>query len=133
MKELIDEFEYKTIEIHGETGIERHPAFCYGEIFATKAELDNKSGWILGCIPRGCMFPIKRIGWYENIENALGAAKAMSEARNSWATLDGFGAPEKEIMMGICERFNGYVKVSNNIPVKGPVPFLNNASRADYH
>jgi len=108
MKTILDEFERKTIQVHGEYGLESVTVWCYGELYIGQCWLDEKPMWHIGCVPLGLMFPEEILGYYKDIESGCMALKEMARINNSWASLTGFGPKEMKQMTEIAEKFGGF-------------------------
>lgn len=123
---ILDEFELKTIEIRSigandtRPTITKHPAWCYGEIGVVATKLDDDPKWILVCIPIGAVFPVKRLGFYDTIEDACGAAKEMARANNSWASVVRFDKTLVATMLSIAAKYGAVTGVY--MPPQGKIP-----------
>lgn len=133
---ILDEFERKTVEVRslGDDNrpiVTTHPVWAYGEIGVIATKLDGEHKWILMCIPIGAVFPVRRMGFYDTVEDACMAAKEMARSRNSWASVVKFDRAMIEKMESIAAKYSGLRGV--RVPPEGKIPtgdrlFLNGST-----
>ena len=107
---VLDKFELRTIEVREQNGVRSHPAWCYGELFIVRCDLHADDGvhegWKIGSIPLGAMFPVRRLGIFQKLEDACEAALELVAERSDWSSLQGFGPAERAIFYRIADKYN---------------------------
>lgn len=106
-------FERKTIPVQTDGETKLKPVWAYGEVFVINTRLDGNERWQIGCSSRdgAPMFPIRRLGLFEYLEDACAGAIQISEA-HSWVGVDNFSDEDKALFDKIHKEYNTFVAVA---------------------